>query len=171
MIIHFIKDVKKIFSHEENQLTFVRFSFVRCLDGWGAVESRCVWRSVDVTWLMEGPGEAEEEWWAPSGLLWRQGFRYFMVWGCPWNGVIQESCWKAALWYIQWGLFQKEHLTEIFAWGRAISHPYGSGEKGCSWGFFKKQCRIFSVFELESLRTLASSLWDMWIFLHPSTLQ
>ena len=29
-------------------------------------------------------------------------------------------------------LFQKEHLTEVFAWGGAISHPYGRGEKGTS---------------------------------------
>ena len=41
------------------------------------------------------------------------------------------------------GLFQKEHLTEIFAWGRAISHPYGSGEKGSSWGFFQKAVQDF----------------------------
>ena len=34
---------------------------MRCVDGWGAVESRCVWRSADVTWLMVEPGEAEEE--------------------------------------------------------------------------------------------------------------
>ena len=33
---------------------------MRCLDGRGAVESRCVWRA-DVTKLMVGPGEAEEE--------------------------------------------------------------------------------------------------------------
>ena len=171
MIIHFIKGVKKNFSHQENQLTFVRSSFVRCVDGWGAVESRCVWHPADVTLLMEGPGDAEEEWWAPSSLLWRQGFIYFMVWGCPWNGSFKSLAEKQLSGTFNEELFQKEHLTEIFAWGRAISHPYGSGEKGCFWGFFKKQCRIFSVFELESLRTLTSSLWDMWIFLHPSTLQ
>ena len=128
MIIHFIKDVKKNFSHQENQLTFLRSSFVSCLDGWRAVESRCVWHSADVTWLMEGPGEAEEEWWAPSSLLWRQGFRYFMVWGCPWNGVIQESCWKPSIWYNQWGVLpegtldrdfclRKGHFPSIWKWG------------------------------------------------------
>ena len=40
-------------------------------------------------------------------------------------------------------LFQKEHLTEIFPWGRAISHPYGRGEKGTSWGFFQKAVQHF----------------------------
>jgi len=52
VIIHFIKAIKKNFSHQENQLTFVRSSFVKCLDGCGTVESRCVWHSVDVTWLL-----------------------------------------------------------------------------------------------------------------------
>ena len=32
--------------------------------------------------------------------------------------------------------------------------------------FVKKQYRIFSIFDLESLRTLAPSLRNIWIFLH-----
>ena len=43
-------------------------------------------------------------------------------------------------------LFQKEHLTEIFTWGRAISHPYGSGEKGYLLRLFSRSSTGFSQF-------------------------
>ena len=130
----------------------MRSGLVRCLDGGGAVESRCVWRSVDVTWLMEGPGEAEEEWWAPSGLLWRQGFRYFMVWGCPWNGVIQESCWKAAVWYIQWGVVPEGTLDRDCLPGEGI---HTEMERRAAPEAFLKSSAGFSQY-------LSWRVWELW---------
>ena len=153
-----------------NQLTFVRSSFVRCLDGWRAVESRCV----AFCWcdLSDGRiwGDKRNDKLHPvfceykaSDILWFEAAHEM--------GSFESLAEKQLSGTFNEELFQKEHLTEIFAWGRATSHPYGRGEKGTSWGYFQEAVQDFLNFELESLRTCVSSLWTMWIFLIPSTLQ
>ena len=104
---------------------------------------------------MEGPGEAEEEWWAPSGLLWRQGLRYFMVWGCPWNGVIQESCWKAALWYVQWGVVPEGTLDGDFCLRKGHFPSIWKWKEGLLLRLFSKSSTGFSQY-------LSWRVWELW---------
>ena len=62
------------------------------------------------------------------------------------------------------GLFQKEYLTE-FLTGEGTFHIHMEVERRApSEAFVMEQYKIFSVFDLESLRSLALSLWNNWIF-------
>ena len=61
MGVIFIKAIEKVLSHWEKNLNSHEVWSYEVLDDWGAVESRWLWRSADVIWLMVGPGETEGE--------------------------------------------------------------------------------------------------------------
>ena len=62
-------------------------------------------------------------------------------------------------------LFQKKMFDRNFCLGQGPSPIHMKVERRVSpEAFVKKQYRIFSIFDLESLRTLAPSLWNIWIF-------
>ena len=150
----------------------MRSGLVRCLDGGGAVESRCVWHSADDLVRWKDLGRQKRKRWAPSNLLCSQGFRSFIFWGHPWKGVIQQFCCKAGLWYVQRGFIPEKMFDRNFCLGQGPSPIRMKVERRVSpEAFVKKQYRIFSIFDLESLRTLAPSLWNIWIFFAPSRLQ
>ena len=101
-------------------------------------------------------GRQKRKWWAPFSLLWRQGFRHFMVWGCPWNGIIRESCWKAALWDIQWGVVPEGTLDRDFYLGKGHFTSIWKWREGAPLeAIFKKQYRIFSILS-----------WRVWELVH-----
>ena len=122
----------------------MRSGLVRCLDGGGAVESRCVWHSADDLVRWKDLGRQKRKRWAPSNLLCSQGFRCFIVWGHPWKGIIQQLCCKAGLWYVQRGFIPEKNVWQKFLpEARAIAHSYESGEKSFSWGFCQEAVQNF----------------------------
>ena len=143
----------------------MRSGLVTCSDGEGAVESRCVWYSTDDLLGWQDLWRQKRKWWAPSNLLCSQGFRCFIVWGHPWKRVIQQFCCKAGLWYVQRGFVPEKMFDGGFCLGQGPSPIHMKVERIVyPEAFVKKQYRIFSKFDLESLRTLAPSLWNTWIF-------
>ena len=78
---------------------------------------------------------------------------------------IQQFCCKAGLWYVQRGFIPEKMFDRNFCRGQGPSPIHMKVERRISpEAFIKKQYRIFSIFDLESLRTLAPSLWNIWIF-------
>ena len=144
---------------------------MRCLDGWRAVDTRCVW-CADVTWLMVGPGKAEEEVMSSiqssvkTRLQASYGLRLPMKWGN--SRILLKS---SSLVHLVRGSSRRNTWQIFLPEEGPFPIHMEVGRRAPPEAFFKKQYRIFSVFEVESLRTLASSLWNIWIFLYPSRLQ
>ena len=99
----------------------------------GEQQSPGVWCSADVTWqhgrTWGGRRESDEVHpvfceYKASDILWFEAAHEM--------GSFESLAEKQLSGTFNEELFQKEHLTEIFAWGRATSHPYGRGEKGTS---------------------------------------
>ena len=111
----------------------MRSSLARCLDGWGAVESRCVCSSTymtqwdDRTWGgRRGSDELHPVFCVDrvSDVLWFEATHemesFSSLVAKQVSGTLRE------------GLFQKEYLTEFLHEAKAISHSHGNGEKGSS---------------------------------------
>ena len=63
-------------------------------------------------------------------------------------------------------------MREIFAWGKGHFPSIGQWREGHLLRLFSRSnSRYFSLFDLESLITLAQSLWNTGIFLHPVVVQ
>ena len=63
------------------------------------------------------------------------------------------------------GLFQKEHLTEIFASGKSHFPLHGSGGKGTSYVFFQETVQDFLTIgygESENFGIIAVEYWDFF---------
>ena len=64
-------------------------------------------------------------------------------------------------------LFQKEHLTEIFAWGKSHFPSYGSGGKSTSCVFFQEAVQDFLTIGYRESENFGIMPVEYWDFLHP----
>ena len=124
---------KKFFSHQENPLNFCKVQFCEVFGWMGSSRVQvcvafCWCDLVDgITWeCRRGRDELHPIFCVDKALdiLWFEAAHEM--------GSFKSLAENHLSGIINEGFFQKEHLTEIFAWGRAISHPYESGEKGSS---------------------------------------
>ena len=143
----------------------MRSSLARCLDGWGAVESRCVCSSTSMTqwdgrtWVGRRGSDELHPVFCVDRVQLFYGLRPLMKWS---HSIVLLQSRSLAHW--ERGCSRK-NIWQNFCVGQGLFPIHMEVEKWApSEAFVKKQYRIFSVFDLESLRTLAPSLWIIWIF-------
>ena len=104
---------------------------MRCSDGWGAVESRCVCSSTYMTqwdgrtWGGRKGSDELHPVFCVDRVQTFYGLRPLMRWSHS-NSLVA----KQVSGTLRERLFQKEYLTEFLHGARAISHSHGSGEMG-----------------------------------------